>query len=73
MPGKLNVYTLGQHGVDLVDHPLQTVDGALLHAQNAAPSSEDAELALKKRGGMVKVNSVAAVGRVQSIFTVRAV
>ena len=70
MPLKLNVYNLGSLGIDLVNSPLHIADGSLLDCQNAQMSPNDAELALKKRDGMVKINSVAANGSIIAIFNV---
>jgi len=58
----LLVYNLGSLGIDIVNSPIHVEDGALLLCQNAQISPDDAELALKKRDGMVKINSTAAAG-----------
>lgn len=66
----LLVYNLGSLGVDIVNSPLHVQDGALLNCQNAQISPNDAELALMKRDGMVKVNSVAAAGTLKAIINI---
>ncbi len=67
---KQDVYNLGQIGIDLVNSPLHVADGSVLQSQNAQLSPDDAELALKKRDGMAKVNSSAAAGTIISLFNV---
>ena len=67
---KLNAYNLGTLGIDIVNSPLQVADGALFNCQNAQPSANDAEISLKKRDGMAKVNSVAAAGTLKAILNV---
>lgn len=66
----LLVYNLGSLGVDLVNSPLHVEDGALVNCQNAQISPNDAELALSKRDGMVKINSVAAAGTLKAIVNI---
>lgn len=70
MAQKLNVFNLGQLGVDLVDSPIHTADGTLLSCQNAIISTDNDELALRKREGFVKINSIAAAGQILAIFNV---
>ena len=67
---KLNVYNLGSLGIDIVNSPIHVADGSLLDCQNAQMSPNDAELALKKRDGMVKINSVAAAGTLKAIVNI---
>lgn len=59
MPGKLNIYNLGDLGIDLVGSPVHIADGALVQAQNAAVSQNQGEHGLKKRFGMAKLNATA--------------
>lgn len=59
MGGKLNVYNLGDLGIDLVGSPIHIPDGALTQAQNAAVSQNQGEHGLKKRLGMAKLNATA--------------
>lgn len=61
MPGKINVYNLGVHGVDIVSSPLHSQDGSFTSAQNAASSPEDTEESLRKRPGMTQF-STGAIG-----------
>ncbi len=68
--GKLAVYNLGQLGVDLVNGPIHQPDGALNLAQNALMEPIDAELTLKKRGGMTKLNSTTASGSIIAIVNI---
>lgn len=70
MPGKQNVYTLGEKGIDVVESPVHVEDGVVLNAQNASLSPVDCEGALRKRDGMAKHNAVAAAGAIRSIFNV---
>lgn len=70
MPGKLDIYNLGEIGVDLVDSPVHKKDGALMVAQNAAHMQKEAEGGLAKRRGMTLLNAVAAAGSLSAIFTV---
>jgi|PlaIllAssembly_1097288.scaffolds.fasta_scaffold00908_4 hypothetical protein len=71
MPGKIDIYNLGQIGVDLVESPVHKKDGALISAQNAAHRQEEAEGGLAKRAGMTKLNSTASAGAIYSMFVVR--
>lgn len=70
MPGKINLYNLGQLGIDIVNAPFQVEDGAFLSTQNAQASTKDDELAIRKRDGMSKVNTTAAAGTVFAFFMV---
>lgn len=65
---ELTVYTLGQYGIDIVNSPLHVKDGSLHSCQNAQISPNDAELAIKKRDGMAKINSIAAAGSLVAII-----
>ena len=64
---KLNVYTLGQMGVNRVASPVQVKDGELLQSQNATTKVHKNQLALSKRDGMAKINSTAAAGSLLAI------
>jgi hypothetical protein len=63
-------YVLGQVGLDLVNSPIHSIDGHLLLCQNAQLSPNDAELALKKRDGMSKINASALAGTVLFLYNV---
>lgn len=64
---KIDVYTLGQHGINRVKTPVHVADGELLNSQNAHIKPFQAQLALSKRGGMSKINSTAAAGSLLKI------
>lgn len=64
MPGKLDVYNLGENGVDVVKSPLHQADGDLIQAQNAMPDPAGLEGGIRKRGGMAKVNAIALTGSI---------
>lgn len=66
----LKVYNIGSLGIDIVNSPIHVADTSLLNAQNAQTSTDDAELALKKRDGMAKINSVAAAGSLKAIINI---
>lgn len=64
MPGKLNVYQLGEIGINLVESAIHVKDGTLLSAQNAQLAPIDGDGAIRKRDGMAKLNAVAAAGAI---------
>jgi hypothetical protein len=66
----LKAYNIGSIGVDLVNSPIHVEDTALLNGQNAQISPHDAELAIRKRDGMVKINASVAAGRIKAIFNI---
>jgi hypothetical protein len=70
MPGKTNVYNVGELGIDVVESPVHTPDGALLSAQNAQPAPIELEGGLRKRDGLAKHNATAAAGAILSGFNV---
>ena len=67
MSGKINVYGLGQYGINRVKSPVHVKDGELLSAQNAQVKPVQGQLALSKRDGMAKINSSAAAGTLSAI------
>lgn len=67
---KLNIYNLGQLGIDLVNSPIHTEDGSLLTCQNAQLSPDNEETSIRKRDGFSRINSVAAAGQILAIFNV---
>lgn len=71
MSGKLNVYGLGQFGVNRTKSPTQLADGEFLQAQNAQADPRGSQLALRKRDGMLKINASAAAGQILQIYAVR--
>ncbi len=66
----LKAYNIGSLGIDIVNSPIHVADTSLLNGQNAQTSTDDAELALKKRDGMAKINSIAASGSLKAIFNI---
>ncbi len=67
MPSKLNVYNLGQEGINRVKAPVQVKDGELIQSQNATVKPILAQLALSKRDGMAKANLQEAAGTILAI------
>jgi hypothetical protein len=70
MSQSLAVYNLGQNGVDLVNSPIQVSDGALLQCQNGQIFPNDADLAIRKRDGIVKINQSQAPGTILAIANI---
>jgi hypothetical protein len=62
VPGKINVFNLGDLGVDIVKSPLHIPDGAWRKLQNAEFGSNKGQHAIKKRGALLRINSVALAG-----------
>jgi hypothetical protein len=60
MPGKTNVYNLGEKGINVTTSPIHLEDGELTSGQNAVFDPKGEEGGLRKRDGMTKLNSVAA-------------
>lgn len=67
MPGKLNLYNLGDLGVHLVETPVHSPDGSFTTAQNAAVSQNEGQHGIRKRLGMAKLNADALGGSVLAI------
>lgn len=57
--GKLDLYALGQKGVNVTNNPLALSDDELLQAQNAIISYEQGRGGLRKRGGLAAFNGSA--------------
>lgn len=70
MPGKINIFNLGSLGVDLVKSPLHIPDGAWTQLQNGEFNPIGEQGAVKKRGSLTKINSVALGGAVQCLLNV---
>lgn len=70
MAQSMIVHNLGQMGIDIVNSPLHIVDGSLVNCQNAQLKPVDAELAIVKRDGMSKINSIAAAGTILAIVNI---
>lgn len=67
---KITAYNMGAKGLDLVNSPIHVDDTSLLSCQNAQLSPDDAEFGIKKRDGMVKINSSAAAGSILAMINV---
>lgn len=67
MPAKLNVFNLGANGVNVDLNPLQLTDGELTKSQNAI----QVDGGLRKRRGLLKINSVAAAGAINGAIAVQ--
>jgi hypothetical protein len=67
MPGKLNLYNLGDLGVHLVETPVHSPDGSFTSAQNASVSRDQGQHGLRKRHGMAKLNATALNGAILAI------
>ena len=67
---QLKVYNIGDLGIDIVNSPIHVEDTHLLNGQNVQTSPDDREGALKKRDGMVAINSVPANGTLLAIFNI---
>lgn len=65
MPGKVNEYSLGRRGVNVVRSPIHLELGDVTKAQNAYPNPNAAEGGLTIRGGLSKLNSVALAAGVK--------
>lgn len=70
MGGKIDVYKLGEVGVNIVDSPLHVPDNALITAQNIELPRDFGKGGIRKRGGMPRYNSSALAGSVLSLTDV---
>jgi|PlaIllAssembly_1097288.scaffolds.fasta_scaffold00908_3 hypothetical protein len=71
MPGKADIYNLGEKGVNRVKSPVHLVDGELTTAQNAQIIPYHGQRALAKRRGMTLLNATtAAAGAIMNFFRV---
>lgn len=71
MAGKVDIYNLGEKGVNLVRSPIHKQDGELTTAQNAQIIPYHAQRALGKRRGMSLINvTTAAAGAILNLFRV---
>ena len=70
MAGKLNVYGLGSLGVNVDKNPINLEDGELTKSQNAVHDPVGSMGGLRKRRGLVKVNSIAAAGTIRGSMPV---
>lgn len=71
MPGKTDLYNLGEKGVNRVKSPVHLADGELTTAQNAQIIPYHGQRALAKRRGMTLLNvTTAAAGAIMNFFRV---
>lgn len=70
MAGKIDIYNLGELGVDVVKSPLHQSDGDLIQAQNAMPDPSGLEGGIRKRDGMTKLNAIALTGTIEGAYSV---
>ena len=70
MAAKLNVYNLGKLGVNVDKDQTHLEDGELLKAQNAVRDPLGVDGGIRKRAGLLKINSIAAAGSVQGFVPV---
>jgi hypothetical protein len=75
MPGpetnsKVNVYNLGELGVNLTKSPIHIDDGELVAAQNAEFYLDEGLGALRKRIGLQRLNPVALAGAIRGMIGV---
>jgi hypothetical protein len=64
MPGKLNVFNLGELGVNVDKSPIHTDDGELRSAKNAIQDPFGVAGGIRKRPGLIKLNSTAGAGSI---------
>jgi len=70
MGEKLNLYTWGRKGVNLVKSPIHLDDDEVTEARNVVLDRDERDGAIRKRPGLTKVNSVALAGSVGAIIPV---
>jgi hypothetical protein len=68
--GKVNVYGLGEKGVNLVKSPLHIDDNELRSAQNAEFYLVEGQGAIRKRSGLQKINSSVLAGEITGVIGV---
>ena len=69
MPGKVDVFNLGDQGVDLVNPATHAADGSLVSAQNAIVNTKDAAHGLSKRPGLRLLSMAGAGGGIIHALT----
>jgi hypothetical protein len=67
VPGKLNLYNLGDLGVHLVETPVHSPDGSFTSAQNASVSQNQGQHGIRSRHGLAKLTDSALNGAVLAI------
>lgn len=70
MPGLLNIFNLGSLGNNVDKNPVQLEDGELTKSQNAIHDPTGSMGGIRKRPGLLKVNSSAVSGSVFGITNV---
>ena len=70
MPGKLDLYNLGDVGVKLVDSPVHAADGSYTSAQNVSVSLVRGQHGIRKRSGLALLTGTSMSGSVLSIINV---
>jgi len=70
MAGKLNVYDLGQGGVNTSKSPVHLDTTELTKGQNAVLDTAGAQGGIRTRGGLPKLNSVAMQGKINGAIHV---
>jgi len=70
MSGKINLYSIGTHGVDLTKSIVHADDGTFRQLQNAVPDARGEFGGVAKRDGLVAINSSTAGGSVRGAITV---
>lgn len=68
MAGKLSVYDMALHGVNTTTSPVHLRDGELTKAQNWQTDPTLADGCIRRRDGMVKLNSSALAGSVKGFM-----
>jgi hypothetical protein len=68
--GVLDVFSFGDHGVNLTEVPLLRPPGELTEAQNGQPGYIASMGSLEKRGGLVALNDTALAGPVLALLAV---
>ena len=68
MAGKLSVYDMALHGVNTTTSPIHLTDGELTKAQNWQTDPTLADGCIRRRDGMVKLNSSAMAGSVKGFI-----
>ena len=67
---KLDVYNLGENGVNLTKSPIHIADGELVAAQNAEFYLDEGLGAIRKRPGLQRLNSSSLAGAVRGVIGV---
>ncbi len=70
MGGKLNVYNLGELGVNVTKSPIHHADGEMLSCQNAEFNAESGVGGIRKRAGLQRLNSSVLAGTVKGVIGV---